>query len=33
MTLIHATAHWMATVVEPLADVIVRIKPSGFHRP
>lgn len=33
LTLIHANAHWMTTVVEPLADVAARIAPSGFNRP
>ncbi len=32
-TLIHANAHWMATVVEPLADAAARLAPTGFHRP
>lgn len=32
-TLIHANAWWMATVVEPLADVAARLAPSGFARP
>ncbi len=32
-TLIHATAHWMATVVEPLADAAARLAPTGFRRP
>ena len=26
--LIHATAHWMAVVVEPLADVVARLAPD-----
>jgi hypothetical protein len=26
--LLHANAHWMATVVEPLADVIARLEPT-----
>jgi len=26
--LLHANAYWMATVIEPLADVIVRLKPD-----
>lgn len=25
--LIHANAHWMSTVIEPLADVVARLKP------
>ncbi len=33
LTLIHATAYWMATVVEPLAEVVARVAPTGFHRP
>jgi len=32
-TLIHANAHWMATVVEPLAAVVARLAASGIHRP
>lgn len=32
-TLVHANAWWMATVVEPLADVAARLAPTGFHRP
>jgi len=28
-TLLHATAHWMACVVEPLADVVERAKAAG----
>ncbi|WP_336959150.1 C40 family peptidase [Sphingobium aquiterrae] len=27
-TLLHANAHWMATVVEPLADVVARLEPA-----
>jgi cell wall-associated NlpC family hydrolase len=27
-TLLHANAHWMATVKEPLADVIARLRPD-----
>jgi hypothetical protein len=30
--LLHANAHWMATVVEPLADVIDRLRP-GHEQP
>jgi len=26
--LIHANAHWMATVIEPLADVVARLAPT-----
>ena len=26
--LIHANAYWMATVIEPLADVVARLKPA-----
>lgn len=26
--LIHANAHWMAVVIEPLADVVARLKPN-----
>lgn len=33
LTLVHANAHWMATLVEPLADVVARIEPLGFRRP
>lgn len=33
LTLIHANAYWMTTVVEPLADVVARIEPSGYRRP
>lgn len=33
LTLIHANAYWMATVVEPLADVAARIEPIGYRRP
>jgi len=33
LTLIHATAHSMTTIVEPLADVAARVAPAGFHRP
>jgi cell wall-associated NlpC family hydrolase len=33
LTLIHANAHWMATVVEPLADVVTRFEPTGYRRP
>jgi hypothetical protein len=29
--LIHANAHWMATVVEPLADVTARLQPLHDH--
>jgi cell wall-associated NlpC family hydrolase len=29
-TLLHANAHWMATVVEPLADVLARLGSSDF---
>jgi hypothetical protein len=25
--LIHANAYWMATVIEPLADVVARLTP------
>lgn len=32
-TLLHANAHWMTTVVEPLADVAARLAPTGFRRP
>ncbi len=32
VTLVHANAYWMATVVEPLADVAARIEPTGFRR-
>ncbi len=32
-TLIHATAYWMATVVEPLAAAIARVPATGFRRP
>ncbi|MBV8973062.1 MAG: C40 family peptidase [Sphingomonadaceae bacterium] len=32
-TILHANAHWMATVVEPLADAARRLAPAGFHRP
>jgi cell wall-associated NlpC family hydrolase len=32
-TLIHANAHWMATVEEPLADVIARLRASGVAEP
>ncbi len=32
-TLIHANAHWMSTVAEPLADVAARLAPTAFHRP
>ncbi|WP_380874722.1 peptidase P60 [Sphingomonas sp. DBB INV C78] len=27
-TLVHANAHWMAVVAEPLADVVARLKPD-----
>ncbi len=32
-TLIHATAHWMVTVAEPLRAVTDRLPASGFRRP
>ncbi len=32
-TLIHSTAYWMATVVEPLAAATARVCATGFHRP
>ncbi len=32
-TLLHATAHSMTTLAEPLAAVAGRVAPSGFHRP
>lgn len=32
-TLIHATAYWMAVVVEPLAAAIARLPADGFRRP
>ena len=32
-TLIHATAHWMMTVVEPLAAATERLSATGFCRP
>jgi hypothetical protein len=32
-TLIHATAHWMTTVAEPLVAVTERLPASGFGRP
>lgn len=32
-TLLHANAHWMAVVAEPLADVIDRLKASGVVEP
>lgn len=31
--LFHANAHWMATVDEPLADVIARLEASGVAQP
>ena len=31
--LLHANAHWMATVVEPLADVVARLRASGHGQP
>jgi cell wall-associated NlpC family hydrolase len=33
LTLVHANAYWMATVVEPLAEVAARIEPIGYRRP
>jgi cell wall-associated NlpC family hydrolase len=32
-TLIHANAHWMTTLAEPLAVVADRVAPTGFRRP
>lgn len=32
-TLIHANAHWMTTLAEPLAVAAERIAPTGFRRP
>lgn len=32
-TLLHANAHWMAVVAEPLADVIERLKAGGVVEP
>jgi hypothetical protein len=29
--LLHANAHWMATVIEPLADVVARLQPAHEH--
>jgi hypothetical protein len=26
--LLHANAYWMSTVIEPLADVVGRLKPT-----
>ncbi len=31
--LLHANAHWMATVEEPLADVVARLTASGVAEP
>lgn len=32
-TLIHANAHWMTTLAEPLGEVAKRVAPTGFRRP
>ena len=32
-TLVHANAHWMGTLAEPLAIVAARLAPTAFHRP
>ena len=32
-TIIHANAHWMAVVSEPLAAAAARLAPTAFHRP
>ena len=32
-TMIHANAHWMTTLAEPLAVVSERVSPTGFRRP
>lgn len=32
-TLIHANAHWMTTLAEPLGAAAGRLAPSGFRRP
>lgn len=32
-TLLHANAHWMAVVAEPLADVVARLEAAGHARP
>ena len=32
-TLIHANAHWMTTLAEPLAAAAARLAPTAFHRP
>ncbi len=32
-TLIHANAHWMTTLAEPLATAAARLAPTAFHRP
>ncbi len=32
-TLVHATAHAMAVIVEPLAAAAARLAPTGCHRP
>jgi hypothetical protein len=26
--MLHANAHWMSTVIEPLADVVARLRPD-----
>jgi cell wall-associated NlpC family hydrolase len=31
--LLHANAHWMAVVEEPLADVVARLAAAGVARP
>jgi cell wall-associated NlpC family hydrolase len=31
-TLVHANAHWMTTLAEPLADAAARLAPTAFHR-
>ena len=32
-TLIHANAHWMTTLAEPLGAAVARLAPTAFHRP
>ena len=29
--LLHANAHWMTTLIEPLADVVARLAPAHRH--